>query len=174
VERHSEAISRLGHAIADFATQVRMEDLEREQAEHLPRLLRIARYLEEGALLIPQTAVVRRDLNRVADTQARDAIHSLLEATIRFLEVLDEGVRGEAGALGLVDRALIEFESIYQAAKSGLLRSAAARHLSIEQVDHHLDALSRLRRMVEQLAKAARMLGDEIFLRQESDRPEAT
>lgn len=173
VERQSEAIARLGFQVSEFATRLRMELLEREQAEHLPRLLRIARYLDEAALLIPEAAVVRRDLHRIAEEDAREAVGSLLVAAGRFLSVLEAAVRGEAGAVPQVERALEEFELIYQKAKANLLRSAAGARQSLEEVDRQLDALSRTRRMIQQLAKAARMLSDEAFLARESERTES-
>lgn len=170
VERQSDAIAQLGLAVTEFATRVRMEDLEREQAEHLPQLLRIARYLEEAAQLIPHAAVVRRDLNRIADAEARDAIHSLLEAAHRFLDLLSVATGGGPDTMKSLESALYEFQNIYQSAKAGLLRAAANRQITVEQLDHHLDALSRMRRMVDQLAKATRMLADEVFLIQEAQR----
>lgn len=172
VERHSAAIAELGLAVSEFATRVRMEDLDREQAEHLPRLLRIARYLEEAAHLIPHAAIVRRDFHRIADPEARDAVHSLLEATERFLNVLTAAAVAQPEALKGLDTAIFGFQNIYQSAKAGLLRSAASGRLNVEQLDHHLDALSRMRRMVDQLAKASRMLADEAFFLEESARPE--
>lgn len=173
VERQSEAIARLGFLVKEFATRLRMENLERGQAEHLPRLLRIARYLDEAALLIPQAAVVRRDLHRIREDVAREAVGSLLEAAGRFLSVLEAAVRGEEGAMRHVELALGEFENIYQRAKANLLNSAAGGKQSLEDLDLRLDAISRMRRMIQQLAKAARMLSDESFLILESERPES-
>lgn len=53
---------------------------------------------------------------------------------------------------------LLRFEELYQQAKAEILAAAVHRGLSVDSAQSLLDALSATRRMVEQVAKADRLL----------------
>jgi phosphate:Na+ symporter len=155
--RGAAAIFSLGNAASEFATSIRMEQLPRSDAEELPRLLRIARYLQEGARLATETDALRRRAADVTDARASPALQRFVAAADRCLTLLaapadTDHDRGDiAASLRAAQRA-------YQNAKSAALDAAVLRTIGPDDAGPLLDALSRSRRAVEQLAKASRML----------------
>lgn len=155
IARRSEAIRQLGASVRNFAVTVRMEGMTRDVAELMPDQLRISRYLEEAAELLPAAEVVSEEAARMAVGHVRDDIGALLRTAHDCLTACVVRTDGDAKPpLETGQR----FEAAYQVAKAGLLRSAATHRLPIERVDRLLDAASDTRRMIEQLVKATQML----------------
>ena len=157
IERRADAIAQLGQATASFAVDVRMEDMTREDAEALARLLRVARYLEEAASLLPEVHAAGGDAHRLSHEATRDTVLDLMAAAQACLNaaVFDKDAVAPTDALNTAQNG---FEKLYQEAKASVLHAAATHMLSIEHTDHLLDAMSRTRRMVEQVVKATTML----------------
>ena len=155
--RRAEAALALARTVEEFATSIRMESLAQAVAEDLPRGLRIARYLEEAAGLVTETETLRREGLNLGDGAARTAVQAVLEAAERTVDRL-AAAEPVADTAAPLPPAFEAFQASYQVAKSALLRAAAAGELGVEQVDPVLDALSRARRMVEQLVKADHLL----------------
>ncbi|MEO3431213.1 Na/Pi symporter [Pelagibius sp. CAU 1746] len=168
IEHRAEAIAQLGQAVSAFAVEVRMEGMSRALAEHLARLLRIARYQDEAATLLSQTHSLSVQSHRIADEATKAAVLTLLASAQGCLKVCAEDSYGNDWRDRLKDGSLI-FEAHYQEAKARVLRAAAVHRLSIEGADRLLDAMSSTRRMVEQLIKAALMLLEEIESRARED-----
>ncbi len=164
IERRAEAIAQLGRAVAAFAVDVRMEGMSRTVAEHLARLLRIARYLDEAATLVSRTHSLSVESHRISDDATQASVLTLLTSAQSCLMVCAEAGY-ENDWRERLDEDHLDFEAHYQEAKAVVLRAAAVHLLSIEQADNLLDAMSSTRRMVDQLVKAALMLRDEIEAR---------
>ena len=157
VAKQSEAIYSLGKTISDFVLHLRMEQMAREQAEELPSAIRTTRYLEEVARMAPNLSTLVLSVHALGQGPLREHLQKFLGVTEKFILAFTrqaDGTRIEDGRL----EAVAEFQSGYQDAKSALLRAAAERLLSIDEVDELLDQLSRTRRLVEQLAKADHMI----------------
>jgi phosphate:Na+ symporter len=148
IERRAEAITQLGRAVAAFAVEVRMEGMTRADAEALARLLRIARYLDEAATLLPALHAASLNGHRIGDETTKAVILDLLTAAQSCLAA------GGDDEHTWLDSALGDFETRYQDAKATTLRAAATHRLSIGGADQVLDALSSTRRLVEQVVKA--------------------
>ena len=172
IERRAEAIFQLGRTVAAFTVEVRMEDMSRDVAEALARLLRIARYLDEGATLLSAVHATSLRGHRLSDETTREGVLELLAAAQACLTLCAEDA-GQAGWRDRLGTAQAAFETLYQKAKATALRAAAVHRLSIEDTDGLLDAMSSTRRMVEQVLKASLMLSEEIESRQRSNAPEA-
>lgn len=157
ITTRAEALYSLGRAIDEFVTRVRMENMTAEQLETLPSALRAARYLEEVTRLADDLYILSDEAKGLSYSPAVKQLEKFFtvtnEATIALL------ASEKKGAL-LEDRPkLLEtFQGAYQDTKAYLLKAASSRHLSIEDVDELLDALSGTRRLVEQLAKAERII----------------
>lgn len=172
LERRSEAILQLGHAVREFAVTVHMEGLSERTAESLPHQLRISRYLEASAHLLSDVFAVRIEERLVADPATKASIQRLAESARSCLRACAAAGTGDETDELLADRLTNEiagFQSVYQQTKAALLHAAAANRLSIEKVDLLLDATSGLRRMVDQLVKASLMLLNEHGLPEETD-----
>lgn len=150
IDRRTEAIGHLGAAIGEFAVGLHMQDLSRDTAERLPRLLRVSRYLAEAARLAPEAERLRAELPGLRHNPAGTAVELVLRAVA---DVLDPALSSAE-----VEAAQRRFEQLYQAAKDSLLAAAAAGGLGVHQVGTLLDLLSRTRRMVQQFAKGLVLL----------------
>jgi phosphate:Na+ symporter len=157
LRREAAAVFALGETISAFATDVRMEQLPRGDAEELARALRIARYLKEGARLAPEIEWLRSAAQELPDVPARAPLGAALDAAGVCLELFAEQTPA-ADARKQTARALRGFQRAYQHAKAAVFAAAARHVLNAEQAGALLDALSRSRRAVEQIAKASRML----------------
>jgi len=172
MERHAAAIFQLGQATAAFAVELRMENMTREDAEALARLLRVARYLEEAANLLPQLHATSLDGHRLGHEATKAGVLDLLAAAQTCLTVCSEDA-GDPQWRGRLESARDRFEALYQEAKAAVLRAAATHLLSIDHTDRLLDAMSSTRRMIEQTVKATLMLLDEIEIRRGAQQPPA-
>lgn len=167
IERRAVAIYQLGQAIAAFAVEVRMENMTREDAEALARLLRIARYLEEAASLLPQLHAAGLDGHRLTHEATKASVLELLAAAQTCLTLCGEDGSDPHWREGL-ESAGAAFEARYQEAKAAVLRAAATHLLSIDHTDRLLDAMSSTRRLVEQVIKATLMLLEETESRRDA------
>ena len=160
IEAESTAILSLCEKIAAFATSIQMEVLPRSVAEGLPHALRIARYLEEAASLAPQVAALRMRLWRIHGVEARSAVEHAMYTALKFLETTKErrNVEAPLPGEGIEQRQQSDFLAAYEDAKSTLLGTAAARKADIMSIDPILDSLSDMRRIIDQMAKAEKML----------------
>jgi phosphate:Na+ symporter len=145
------AVAPLADAIAAFVTTMRTESMTREVSDELPRVLRTARYLEEAARRSAEAVAVRRHLAARRPAAMLAVVQAVMTEAARSIA---PPPREDADA----DR-LEAFQRAYQAGKSGLLALAVSRQVSVEAINEMLDALSGIRRMVEQVAKADRELG---------------
>lgn len=138
------ALRALSGEIAKFVAAVRTESMPREAADGLASALRACRYLDEAASMAPRAAGLHARLAQLPESPRVLLAQSLAEA---------------AACVAAGDEAPLQsFARGYERTKGGLLRAAVEKLLSVEDTDALLDALSALRRMVEQLAKADRLV----------------
>ena len=146
--------ARLRRAVGDFLSQLSHSRVSPDTAAQMPRLLRIARYYEEAAAAASVSATT------AAQSGARPPLPSLdalLTAAAAVTDVVNPAQ--ELASAPDIDRAADVFERAYQTAKADLLEAGARSELPVGTVDGWLRAISALRRAVEQLIKAGRMLG---------------
>lgn len=155
IKLQSEAVYSLGKSIDEFTTHIRMENMAREQSETLPTALRSARYLEEVVRLTRNLYTLSHKMMSLKHKKTAEQLESFLSVVKEVISLF----AAEDGSLH-TDRLekLTAFQDAYQETKALLLQSASSRHLSIEDLDELLDALSRTRRLIEQLAKAERII----------------
>lgn len=154
LRRRTGAAAALGEVIVAFATSVRMESLQRDDADALAHALRSARYLEEAARLAPVTEHLRRTAGALHHEAAREALLEALEAAAQCIE-RHAGIASRAGD---AQERLERFRAAYDRAKAQLLASAVAARIPVNTAEAALDDLSRCRRMVDQIVKAQRAL----------------
>ena len=159
IEQNSKAIYALAQTIEEFATHIRMKDISREIAEEIPRSLRVGRYLEEASRFSPEVNTLWRETEKLKDTEASKLIKTVLSTVEEMVKAFEGKEELKTYRQGLL-KSLEEFQAAYQEAKAGILKSAVEQRMSIDQEDRILDSLSHIRRMIEQMTKADRILRD--------------
>ncbi len=149
----SHAIAALGDTIRQFALEVSTGAMGRPEARQIAGILRIVRYLEEGARLVRDAGSLRRRASRLGEGRIRRAIEVVLDAARLVLDQVAHREVRDADLAVLHER-LTDFELAYRHAKEALLEAGAAHRIEISELDRLLDDLRRSRRMVEQFAKS--------------------
>ena len=161
----------LQRAVADFVVRLQRAEMSADSAARLPVLLRVARYAEVATAQAEESvaASLRADAalaTTVALTPLEQAFAGAVQELLSALDALgaaaapDDGPGGgPAGGpveprLRRVADALAEVEHHYAQLKAALLRRGAEGQLAIEAMQERLDALSALRRGLQQAVKA--------------------
>jgi phosphate:Na+ symporter len=153
VKAQSEAIYSLGKSIDEFTTGVRIESMEKEQAEELPVSLRAARHLEEVAHLTLNLHTLSVHVDHIPRYHIQNVLSCFLSTVQNSISAFSLSNTEEHLQNNLL-KTLEKFQISYQETKAELLKAAAEKHLPIEDVDELIDELSRTRRLIEQLAQA--------------------
>ena len=152
--RNQQIVARLNQAIADFITQLSRASLSRDSATRLPEILRVARYYEAAAELAAEAAAAAGEVplaeDIASDATYRRQAHALLDQA---------DPAGELADAAALDAGLHAFENDYQILKAELLEAGAQGQLPVGDMDALLRAASALRRALQQVVKAARLLG---------------
>lgn len=157
---NQRSIARLGVTIAEFIAQLSRASMAADSARRLPELLRVARYYETAAELAAEAALAARE---AADTPTAEGMAAFRQQGERLLERADPAA-ALLDAPGL-ESGLRDFEGDYQILKAELLEAGAT---GVAAMDARLRAASALRRAVEQMVKAARMLSTAMPLESEN------
>jgi phosphate:Na+ symporter len=161
----------LQRAVADFVVRLQRAEMSADSAARLPVLLRVARYAEVATAQAEESvaASLRADAalaTTVALTPLEQAFAGAVQELLSALDALgaaaapDDGPGGgPAGGpveprLRRVADALAGAERRYAQLKAALLRRGAEGQLAIEAMQERLDALSALRRGLQQAVKA--------------------
>jgi phosphate:Na+ symporter len=153
LERERQTVLSLNHAIADFVMRLSRTEMSTENAQHLPDILRIARYYETLAELAVDLAATMRETDAPVPVEAGKfaaQAQALLDASDPAHDAVDREKLGEA---------LQALETHYQELKSWLLATGARGGMPVTEMEARLRAASMLRRATEQSVKAALMLG---------------
>ncbi len=154
--RQRQSVEALGHAIAEFIVEVNRTGMSSASAERLPELLRAARYYESAAVLAVESAAAAGEA--AADAALPVAAYAALRETAKSLmdtaNPLDVKIPSAAR-----EAALRNFERAYQELKAELLSLGTTGALRVGDMDALLRSASALRRALEQVAKAAQLLG---------------
>jgi phosphate:Na+ symporter len=153
--RRRESLNDLITAMGEFVTALQRLQLPSDLDAALPAALRVGRYYAEAAELAQSIAashaaveVLASDLDRRVKSFERDVM-SLLDAT----SVDANGTSTEVAAQTLD----VVLDS-YHALKDALLKAGAEGRVPVADLVTHLDRLSNVRRLAEQMERGARYL----------------
>lgn len=152
VAARREALGQLLEATGRFVTGLQQSRLPAELETALPTALRVARYYAEAAELSQAIAASRAELAPLPSDLAAE-VRGLEQAVDDFLErtaVDRAGTTADAAAT-----ALASLEERYHALKDTLLRAGTEGRVPVGELIAHLDRLSNLRRLAEQMERAA-------------------
>jgi len=151
----SAGLPSLNRAIAAFVTQVSRGAMAAATAQALAKLLRVQHYYENCGELAAEVVAVRDTVAGLGATPLHAAILSLARVADTLLVQLnpDNEPFAPLGAAQAED-----FEDNYQEVKAALLAAGACGEISIDAMEQLLRSFSTLRRIMDQAAKAARLL----------------
>ena len=148
------ALPALGRIIADFVTRVSRGSMAAVTAQTLANLLRVQRYYETCGELAPEIATGHAVV-ALGDTPLHASVVAMAENADRLLVQLNPDT--EPFAPLSPDQA-VQFEADYQGLKETILTASACGEIGIETMESLTRTFSTLRRVVDQAAKAARLL----------------
>lgn len=153
VKRHADAIFSLGRTINEFATNLSMENMAREQAEELTSTIRTSRYLEDVTRLSNEFYNLSQSADEIDNEECTVLLAQYLKVTEHTVNIFFSD-NNEQAQKDVKLTALTDYQKAYQDTKEGLLQVTVKRHLSVDQIDELLDSLSHSRRLIQQLLKA--------------------
>lgn len=156
LHRDREVLERLSQAVNGFTLDMQRANLPEDVSEHLPVVLRIARYYLEGASLAVNIATAQEELDYIQDPRLSGAIgrfRSECAALLSLSDPIREGYSAE-----VVQQALAELEANYQRLKTQLLHAGSDEHIPMPQMVGQLNLYSEVRRAMEQSVKGANYL----------------
>jgi phosphate:Na+ symporter len=153
--RRRESITSLVDATGEFVTELQRQRLSGEAGSALPVALRVARYYAEAGELAQSIAAGQEGLEPLPpDLRKRvEAFEEDVRELLARTAVDTEGTTPAAAA-----RTLEHLLEAYQALKSTLLEAGAVGAVPVGHLVAHLDRLSNVRRMAEQMERGARYL----------------
>ena len=149
-------LERLQLGVGRFAARMSKEGLPQDVAASLPDVLRVTQYHNAASEMALESMQLLRDADLPAEhalTEALDRCRALASAVLASAEA-----GADAASLDDMEARAEAFETGYQETKQALLAAASTETLAMEQVVALLDHFSRVRRMVGQTVKAARLL----------------
>lgn len=155
LERDERILDRLNQAVADFVARLSRATLSQDSAARLPQILRISRYYETASDLALEAVAATCETPAAAVLESDEALRRQAEALFAHCDP-DAAIAAPAA----IDAALHAFENDYQTLKAELLEAGAQGRLPVAEMDARLRAASALRRAAQQVAKAARTLGN--------------
>jgi phosphate:Na+ symporter len=150
----SSSVTRLNQAIADFIVQLNRAGMSPDSAERLTSILRLARDHDSAAELACEGA------QAWLEAGALDAPLSGEQTAFRqsALVLLNLCSLDAPPSLASLDAAAAEFLACYDTLKNQLLVAGAVGQVPVTRMDAHLRAARALRRAVEHVEKATRLL----------------
>jgi phosphate:Na+ symporter len=153
----SAALPGLNRAIADFVARVNRGAMSADTAQELARLLRVQRYYETCGEITPDIATGHAAIATLGDTP----LHRDLIGVAELADVLLVQLNPDTEPFAPLSEAQAEeFETRYQRLKSDLLTAGACGEIDIAAMESLTRSFSTLRRVIDQAAKAARLLAE--------------
>jgi phosphate:Na+ symporter len=149
------ALPLLGKTITDFVTRVSRASMSAVTAQALANLLRVQRYYETCGELAPDIATGHAAVVSLDDTRLHGMVVAMAESADRLLVQLNPDTEPFAP---LSKEQAAQFETDYQRLKEAILTAGACGEIGIDTMESLTRTFSTLRRVVDQAAKAARLL----------------
>ena len=169
LQNREKFITQLVETVGQFIIKTQKLPLVEKDASTLSQTLRITHYLTEATNLAMGVVGMRKVEEALADNSLKADLIGYRRTVINWL-VKIELRSSEMG----VDRMEMNFSSLekdYQNLKERLLRRGATGRIGLHDLDHLLDLLSLLHRILERHLKALRILIPLLEERELSDLP---
>lgn len=156
IEVNKTILDRLIYSINKFTSRLSREGLTRRVSESLPDVLRVGQYWNSAAEAAQDAENIKIGLSPLKDERVLEKMQEMLDTGARlilFADAEDE----EFSETGL-RIALEAFEQKYHELKDFTLEAGSGGAIKSHQLVGWLDYFSRIRRMIEQVAKGALLL----------------
>lgn len=155
---HNRVVQRLVEAVGDFGVTMQRANLTQDIVDAIPDAMRVARYYQAVANHALDVAHMQQDVTEIHDPRLADIVATFRSNCVRLLKLADASL--EDFSLQACDEQLNAIERAYQELKAAFLRAGANERIRVPEMVNLLDQYSRIRRMVEQMAKAAHFMND--------------
>lgn len=156
--REKAVLDALQRAAGEFAAKVSREGLGEDTADNLPLVVRVGQYFNAAAEAALEADSLREELTPLDEANLGRNMQQLVQDGEALI---DAGrAQGEEFRADTLRQALDVFEATYHGLKDVFLEAGATGRLSVGQMVLRLDYISRLRRIMEQLAKGWFLLDD--------------
>lgn len=155
LERRRDTIASLVTATGEFVTELQRLRLPGDVGPALPTALRVARYYAEAGELAQTIASARETLEPLVPALASrvEAFEGEVLGLLERAAVDVQGTRPDGAA-----QAIEQVQQRYQDLKDTLLQAGAEGAVPVGDLVAHLDRLSNVRRLAEQMERGARHL----------------
>lgn len=151
-----EILRKLEMEVAGFINLVRRGDLPETLDHVLPNALRVTSYYREIADVSLRIAGLQQQRRNMENSELADEISAYKKNVVKLLELANverEGYSEEECAAFFS-----ETEEMYKHLKSSLLKAATKNILPVSQMVFQIDLMSDIRRLADQVEKAAHYL----------------
>lgn len=149
-------LERLQRKLGQFTVKLTKEGLSERSSELLPQIMRIAQYYNMAAEMAREAEQILVQQDPIQEKELLDRVEMLREKGHDCILLSDPERESFSRADMLTAQSA--FEQYYQELKESLLTGGCGGEMSMDQMVGYLDNFSRLRRMVQQLVKAALLL----------------
>ena len=156
IQSREEVIAQLVETVGQFIIKTQKLPLVATDASTLSKTLRIMHYLAEGTNLVMGVVGLQTAGEGLADKSLTSGFIGHTRAVTNWLVKID--LRSSQMSVEQIEAGFASLEQSYQDLKEGLLRSGATGNIGPRDLDHLLDLLSLLHRVLERHLKALRML----------------
>jgi hypothetical protein len=156
LQNREELITQLIETVGQFIVKTQKLPLVEKDASTLSKTLRITHYLAEAANLVMGAVGIRTAGEALADKSLMPDLIGYTRAVINCLVKIES--RSTQTSVEQIETSFASLEQDYQNLKERLLRSGATGRIGPRELDHLLDLLSLLHRVLERHLKALRIL----------------
>jgi len=149
-------LDRLVEAVGEYSKLLQHSHLPSELDHVLPNALRVSRYYTETAELSEAVARATSGTEPLPAFDIGQKIHEFKAEVVGLIDAADVEADRYSGAL--LTQRLDRVQEHYQMLKSDMLRAGTDGRVPVRQMVYTLDTLSNVRRIAEQVTKAARHL----------------
>jgi phosphate:Na+ symporter len=149
---------KLSQAVAVFITQLEKGVLSEEVAEQLATVLRAEQHLLACAEQSVAIVSAQAELEAITDTSLMQGLAHYRADVVALMKLANP--EEEAFSFAACDAQLLQVQNSYDDVKAALLLAGAELRIPIPLMINVLEQNSRIRRMVRQMVKAMRHLGE--------------
>jgi phosphate:Na+ symporter len=156
LQNREELIAQLVEAVGQFIVKAQKLPLVEKDASTLSKILRTSHYLAEATSLVMGVVGIRTAGETLADKTLTPDLMGYKRAVINWLAKIE--LRSSQTTVEQIETSFAALEQDYENLKEGLLRSGAAGRIGPRDLDHLLDLLSLVHRVLERHLKALKIL----------------
>ncbi len=154
LEKDRRVVDQLALAVGDFSTRAtRSGNMSEATAVAFAEAVRVTQYYDDVMGRALEISRIQRILDEIGDTGLADAASGFKREAIVLIDAANPSLEGFRPKR--LRKAFKAFEETYQEVKRHFLFAGTAGRIPVRQMAARLDELSDIRRIVDQITKAA-------------------